>query len=746
MPAPLLVSTPLSAGKPRRLLISVFLAVLVLALGLSSLGIWGVQRTQQRLEAITDGAIPRVQAIADARAALLIVERDDNQVLLETDAVNFIAVMQRIESDVNDLYAAVNHYGAIAGGVPSSLAAALSAWRASQDQYALDISLHTQATLGDARDLANGPFRIQALHLADQLTMLETNETNAIAVARYQASLLRTTIITVLVVVSGIALLLLAGLGAGVTHVIHQAHRRMEKDQAELGELVEEVQMQNEEMDSQREALATALDESEHTRSELALIFSTVHEGLALFDMNGKELRRNDACTAIIGPSSLAERQATEHASFRLLTLQGAPVPPAHYPVERALYGEVVSPETYHLVRADGSQAIVQMEATPLLGAHGYLAGVLGVVRDISTEYRTTRHAEILRTLAHACAPALNEQQVAEAAVTTLVNGLGVPNCAIVVRDEQRPGYARTLFSRMDAGVPQEQAEQIKTLMTQSVIVPDAPLLTLRVIATGEAIFNRSPLPLPNDDEDAPQLMHTMAYVPLRLDGDPFGALTIGYAPGQTAGWEDVDQEFLYAVADEIATALHRAHLYAEAQQLAYTDPLTGLRNHRAMQQALHDALGEAEGHERLVSVIMLDVDHFRRFNETYGHAVGDRALQAVARAIQSAVRAQDIAARYGGEEFCVIIPGADLAEAVQIAERVRAAIAAARVPARESTGGLPVTASLGCATCPRHATQPAALLKAADLALYAAKHGGRNQVVAFHAALADDEPSLQAA
>jgi diguanylate cyclase (GGDEF)-like protein len=164
------------------------------------------------------------------------------------------------------------------------------------------------------------------------------------------------------------------------------------------------------------------------------------------------------------------------------------------------------------------------------------------------------------------------------------------------------------------------------------------------------------------------------------------------------------------------------------------------------MQQALHDALGEAEGHERLVSVIMLDVDHFRRFNETYGHAVGDRALQAVARAIQSAVRAQDIAARYGGEEFCVIIPGADLAEAVQIAERVRAAIAAARVPARESTGGLPVTASLGCATCPRHATQPAALLKAADLALYAAKHGGRNQVVAFHAALADDEPSLQAA
>jgi len=162
----------------------------------------------------------------------------------------------------------------------------------------------------------------------------------------------------------------------------------------------------------------------------------------------------------------------------------------------------------------------------------------------------------------------------------------------------------------------------------------------------------------------------------------------------------------------------------------ALTDSLTGLGNRRRLDNALMDEIRLARRQGSALSLIMLDVDHFKRYNDRYGHAAGDDCLNAVGRAIQQAVkRPGDLAVRYGGEEFTVLLPNTENAGAIQVAEDILQAIRALEL---EHTGhplGY-VTASAGIAT--RHpvddAVTPAMLLKSADTCLYQAKRLGRNR------------------
>lgn len=162
---------------------------------------------------------------------------------------------------------------------------------------------------------------------------------------------------------------------------------------------------------------------------------------------------------------------------------------------------------------------------------------------------------------------------------------------------------------------------------------------------------------------------------------------------------------------------------------LASTDPLTGLQNHRAMQECLQRRVAEARGGGEPVSLLLLDLDHFRALNEEHGHDAGDRALRRVGQVLRGALRSGDVACRHGGEEFALILRGAGLHEASQVAERVRGAIAGTEVVA---VGAPPLTCSVGIAMSPAHASTADSLLKAADLALYRAKRAGRNRVDIF--------------
>lgn len=171
----------------------------------------------------------------------------------------------------------------------------------------------------------------------------------------------------------------------------------------------------------------------------------------------------------------------------------------------------------------------------------------------------------------------------------------------------------------------------------------------------------------------------------------------------------------------------------ASLKTAAMSDALTGLANRRAADEALDRVVGSGESS----LVVLIDIDHFKRINDTHGHAAGDRVLADVARAIKSCTRAGDLAARYGGEEFLVIVPGAALDVAESIGERYRRAVR--RIELSYPSSELqPLTVSVGIAGCPDGATtHRSALLRAADEALYEAKQSGRDRVVVSKTAVA---------
>ena len=162
------------------------------------------------------------------------------------------------------------------------------------------------------------------------------------------------------------------------------------------------------------------------------------------------------------------------------------------------------------------------------------------------------------------------------------------------------------------------------------------------------------------------------------------------------------------------------------ALEMALIDPLTGMYNQRYLMRHLRGLL--EGGQRRELTVLMVDVDHFKSVNDDYGHDVGDQALKAIADALRANTRAFDSLARYGGEEFVVVMPGTGMDDAVQAAERLRTAVE--QTPfVSTAVRSAKLTISIGVACSPLHGTTPEILLRSADQALYAAKRGGRNRV-----------------
>lgn len=178
----------------------------------------------------------------------------------------------------------------------------------------------------------------------------------------------------------------------------------------------------------------------------------------------------------------------------------------------------------------------------------------------------------------------------------------------------------------------------------------------------------------------------------------------------------------------------HKARAYQlqalKAQKQAYTDPLTGLRNHGNFQQHLKEILADTHHKKTRASLLMLDIDNFKKLNDTYGHQFGDEVLKAVAQTLKQSVRATDIVARYGGEEMCVIFPNCDRYIAKANAERIRQNIKSL-VFYPEPGKELRVTVSIGVADS--DGTElPDKLIERADMALYEAKRNGKDRVVVF--------------
>ncbi len=216
--------------------------------------------------------------------------------------------------------------------------------------------------------------------------------------------------------------------------------------------------------------------------------------------------------------------------------------------------------------------------------------------------------------------------------------------------------------------------------------------------------------------------------VPLPIGRQNTGVLVLGSR--QKEYFDHEDEYFLGSLAAQFGFALENSMNAERIKKLAISDGLTGLFNHRHFQESISRELARAKREDCFLSILMSDVDHFKKFNDTYGHQAGDEVLKGVANILSAHARDNtDIVARYGGEEFIVILVNYDLKSAKALAERIRKTCAKKKFHIGNNTF-VHVTLSIGVAGFPMHGTHPAELISSADKALYQAKESGRNKVV----------------
>ncbi len=213
--------------------------------------------------------------------------------------------------------------------------------------------------------------------------------------------------------------------------------------------------------------------------------------------------------------------------------------------------------------------------------------------------------------------------------------------------------------------------------------------------------------------------------VPLRTDKGSIGILLLPKnGVGESYGLQDI--QYITRIMRFASIAIENASLFRQAT----TDRMTGLFSHHFFEKNLDEELERARRYKATFSLVMFDIDHFKKFNDTYGHLQGDRIIREIARLLCKSIRQVDFPARYGGEEFAVILPAVDLKGALVVAERLRKRVEAFGFPSSDGGSPLHVTISVGVTEFdPESAYAPSEIIREADRALYQSKENGRNRV-----------------
>jgi diguanylate cyclase (GGDEF)-like protein len=253
-------------------------------------------------------------------------------------------------------------------------------------------------------------------------------------------------------------------------------------------------------------------------------------------------------------------------------------------------------------------------------------------------------------------------------------------------------------------------------------------------------VMNRCPLPYRGEFDAAHQIVLTRRFpwpkvpsllvLPLVLHDRALGTLILGAKRRHAFG--EAVRPTLEVLASHLATSLSNARMIAQLEKMATTDGLTGLLNKRAMFDDAERKVAAAARFGRALSVLIVDIDHFKKVNDTYGHDVGDTVIRGVGDVLRRHKRNTDVVSRFGGEEFVALCEQTDAKGAMLLAERIREELA--KIVFHTPMGTLSVTCSIGVATFPDAGQSWEALFKSADEALYVSKRSGRNRSTAWSA------------
>ncbi|MCC7492315.1 MAG: diguanylate cyclase [Fimbriimonadaceae bacterium] len=361
-----------------------------------------------------------------------------------------------------------------------------------------------------------------------------------------------------------------------------------------------------------------------------------------------------------------------------------------------------------------------------------YVSHASAQLRTIQLYQRLLKQVEeltVLCDISRELSSSLQHEQLLQRIVQSATRLLDCGICSLMLFEDDK----QTLRIRHAVGLPDEVVERAQ-------IIPGSGVSGW-VAETGKPLLIED---ITKDDrfqprrDGGPQRKYStrsLLSVPLTIGTEVVGVLNVNNKTNN-AVFTAHDLQNLTLLASQAAVSIENARLYETLQRLAVTDPLTRLFRRNYFEEQFDNELRRSQRYGRALSVMMIDIDFFKRINDTYGHPVGDRVLQGLAGLLRRYARKDDVIARYGGEEFVTLLVETDGPGAVLAGERIRQAAEAQEFEIGDGRV-LRLTISVGTASFPPDGDDREGLLQRADLALYAAKHGGRNRVCSYHEGLA---------
>ncbi|MBW8012317.1 MAG: diguanylate cyclase [Chloroflexi bacterium] len=385
--------------------------------------------------------------------------------------------------------------------------------------------------------------------------------------------------------------------------------------------------------------------------------------------------------------------------------------------LERFLHVEKV--ETEVVYGSGERQFTYNLRISPLYDRRSQMVGRLVIWRNITERkiaeiklQRQLKELTVLHALASAGAEATSEDDLIAQATNTVGTALFPNNFGVLLLDE------KSNVLREHISYQRERVEG------DLLVIPLGEGVAGTVAETGEPWCI-------GEVSDTPIYMrvyadiHSELCVPIKVGREVIGV--INAESSQVNAYTQADERLLLTLAGQLATAIEKVRLFEEVQHLAVTDSLTNIHNRRHFFDLAEKEFERAKRYHKKLAAIMIDLDNFKKINDTFGHAVGDHVLRVVADRFGEELREVDVLGRYGGEEFSIILPETDLNGAQQLGERICQKIANSTI--ETDKGAVSLTLSIGIASLDENCISLEALLNRADQALYTAKGSGRNCV-----------------